>query len=169
MNRNEIWKYLEILNNKLYFHNVYAEIGVYGGAVMCLALNARESTHDIDAIFVPKYDVSKVINEITYEYNLYDGWFNDSVKGFISTNNDLVLFKQLSNLKIYMATPEYMFAMKVLSCRLDNRTEINDIKFLINHLGITSMRQAEFIIYKYYPQKRVLPKTFYFLEEILEV
>ena len=57
--------------------------------------------------------------------------------------------------------------MKVLSCRLDNVSEINDIKFLINYIGIISLEQAEQIVYEYYPANRVLPKTFYMLEELL--
>lgn len=57
--------------------------------------------------------------------------------------------------------------MKSLDCRTDNKNDIEDIKFLLEYLGITSVSQAEEVIYQYYPQKRLLPKTFYVLMEIL--
>jgi len=55
-----------------------------------------------------------------------------------------------------------MLAMKLLSCRLDNQSEISDIRFLLRYCNVSSVSQAETIIYKYYPKNRVLPKTFYF-------
>ena len=56
--------------------------------------------------------------------------------------------------------------MKALSCRTDNENDIHDMKFLISHMGIENVEQAKEIIYKYYPVNRILPKTYYTLEEI---
>lgn len=167
LSKQQLIELLHAINNRLKVKEIKGEVGLYGGAVMCVALNARLSTHDIDAIFNPKYDVRQAAKEVGLEYGLQDGWFNDAVKGFISAKNELLLFEQLSNLTIYVASPRYMFAMKVLSLRLDNENEINDIKFLIDFLELKSVVQAESIIYEFYPPNRVLPKTFYFLEEFL--
>ena len=97
---------------------------------------------------------------------MQDGWFNDAVKGFVSANNDMILFDRLSNLDTYVARPEYLFAMKAVSCRMDNEYELNDIKFLIKHIGITSVDQALAIISNYFPASRIKPKTQYMLMEI---
>lgn len=167
MNKDELWHCLNLLNDKLAIMGVYGEIGIYGGAVMCLVLNARDATEDIDAILNPKYDINKAVKLVAEELGISDNWLNDGVKGFVSENNDLILFNAMSNLNIYAASPKYMFAMKSLACRTDNKNDIEDIKFLLEYLGITSVSQAEEVIYQYYPQKRLLPKTFYVLMEIL--
>lgn len=167
MNRTELRQALITLNNRLAHYNISGEVGLYDGAVMCLALNAREGTHDIDAIFNPKMDILRIANEVGEELGLPAGWFNDGVKGFISKNNTMIPFQQMSNLSIYVASPEYMFAMKAVSCRLDVINEINDIKFLVKHLNITTLEQAERIIYNYYPKSRVQQKTIYMLMELL--
>ena len=70
MTFNEITKYLEELNYRLQLNKTRAELYLYGGAVMCLSLRAREATHDIDALFVPKADVQKLIRDIALEFEL---------------------------------------------------------------------------------------------------
>jgi hypothetical protein len=144
------------------------EIGVFGGAVMCIGLNAREMTHDIDAVFNPTKEMRQLIQEVAEENNLPKDWLNDGVKGFTSSNNDMFLFSQLSNLDIYMTRPKYLFAMKCLSCRMNNENELNDIKFLIKYLGITTVEQALSIIGEYYPSNQIKPKTQYMLMEIFQ-
>lgn len=169
MNRKQIKQALIMINEQLAYINTRAEIGIYGGAVMCLVLNAREGTHDIDAIFAPKDVMNIAINNVGKQLNLPNGWFNDAVKGFISSNNDMILFDRLSHLDIYVTRPEYLFAMKALSCRLDNENELNDIRFLVNYLGIVGIEQALKIISNYFPENRILPKTQYMLMEIFGV
>jgi hypothetical protein len=167
MNRDEMAYYLRILNEKLRQHNMRGEIGIFGGAVMCLGLNAREMTHDIDAVFKPKAEMRHLIAEIAEENGLSKDWLNDGVKGFTSTNNDMILFDRLSNIDIYMTRPEYLFSMKCLSCRTMDKNELNDIRFLVKYLNITSIEQAFDIIRNYYPDNMIKPKTQYMLMEIL--
>lgn len=169
MDREMLAQVLKCLNAKLDELGITGEIAIYGGAVMCLALNARGSTHDIDAIFHPKTDVAHAARLVGEELGLPEDWLNDGVKGFVSANEDLVFFDQQSNLHIYVASAQYMLAMKLLSCRLDNQSEISDIRFLLRYCNVSSVSQAETIIYKYYPKNRVLPKTFYFLMEEIGV
>jgi hypothetical protein len=166
MNKRELIEALQDLNNKMILHNIYGEIAMYGGAVMCLVLNARSNTKDIDAIFEPKMDILKLSEITARDLGLPLGWLNDGVKGFLSKNNNVVETFRLSNLKIYAATPEYMFAMKSASARLGNANEIKDIKFLIRLLNITDVGSALSIIDKYYPLDTLPQKTYYMLCEI---
>jgi hypothetical protein len=57
--------------------------------------------------------------------------------------------------------------MKLLSARITD-TDLGDAKFLMKKLRIKTCEQAYDILEKYYPVERVLPKTKYFIEEILE-
>lgn len=170
MNNEILLRNLHLLDDKLRENNMRGEIDMYEGTVMCLGLNARGSTHDIDAVFAPKSDIRKLIREIAYENNLPDDWINDSVKGFVSEKGEFFRYdeSEFTNLTVFMTTPEYLFAMKCLLSRLDyeSSTEINDIKFLIEYLQLESVEDAENLILKYYPANRYKPKTHYMLEEI---
>lgn len=172
MDRAAILQNLKLLDDKLRENDMEGEIDLYGGAVMCLGLNARRSTHDIDAIFHPKTDIRKLIEEVAYENNLPEDWMNDGVKGFVSPTGELERYDKFNftNLTVFMTSPEYLFAMKCLSARMDyeSDSEIDDIKFLISYLKITSIEDAENIILQYYPANRYKPKTHYMLLEIFD-
>ena len=51
MKAEEIKQYLAELNEELRAMDVKGEVCLYGGAVMCLAFNARRATKDVDAVF----------------------------------------------------------------------------------------------------------------------
>lgn len=166
MLKDEIIKYLNILNDKLQQRNVKGEICLYGGAVMCLVFEARPSTKDVDAIFHPAETIRQVASEISNEYELADDWLNDGVKGFL-VDHPKKVFLNLSNLIVMVADSEYMLAMKALSARIDG-TDSKDIEFLIKELEIQSAEDVFRIIDKYYPRRIIKPATQFFLEEIFD-
>lgn len=168
MTRNEIIRALHKLNAVLAKKGINGDIGLYGGAVMSLVYNSRDTTKDVDGIYLPKREMTQAITDVANSMNLEPDWFNDAVKGFISENNDLELFESLSNLNIYVASADYMFAMKCVSCRLDDVNELDDIKFLANYLGISNVTDAIEVIERFYPPNQILPKTQYMLEEIFD-
>jgi len=167
MNKEKMLMALQKLNDKLKENNQDGTATIFGGTVMCLVFNSRQQTHDIDGIFAPTTEMRHHIASVAQELDLPNDWFNDGVKGFVSQNNDVIEFKRYSNLIIYAATAEYMFAMKSLSARLDHNAEIGDLKFLIKMIGIKNKEQAFEIIEKFYPTSRILPKTAYLLEELI--
>ena len=164
MLREEIIKYLNILNEKLQQRNVKGEICLYGGAVMCLVFDARPSTKDVDAIFHPSEIIRQAAKEISNDYELADDWLNDGVKGFL-VDHPKKVFLNLSHLVVMVADSEYMLAMKSLSARIDG-TDSKDLEFLIKKLNIKSTEEVFKIIEKYYPRRIIRPATQFFLEEI---
>ncbi len=166
MLKEEIVKYLNILNEKLQRQNVKGEICLYGGAVMCLVFDARPSTKDVDAVFHPAEIIRQAAKEISNEYELVDDWLNDGVKGFLVDHTKKVFFN-LSHLVVMVADSEYMLAMKSLSARIDG-TDSQDIKFLIKKLNIKSIEEVFKIVDKYYPRRMIKPATQFFLEEIFD-
>lgn len=168
MDKNAIMENLAHLNEELKTRNVQGKIALVGGAVMCLVLKTRESTHDIDAIFEPKSIIYECIETTARKHNLPKNWLNDSVKGFMSQNAEFQPHVELSNLDILVATPEYMLAMKCLSSRAESESEMDDIKSLIQHLEINNYSAVEAVMLKYYPITRFQAKTKYIIQEVID-
>lgn len=164
MLRDEILKYLHLINQKLEKRNVKGEICLYGGAVMCLVYEARPSTKDVDGIFQPAEVIREAAKEIAADYDLPSDWLNDGVKGFLVEHSRKV-FLNLPHLVIMVADPEYLLAMKSLSARID-ATDGADIAFLIKALKIRSIEDVFGIIETYYPRRIIKPATQFFLEEL---
>jgi hypothetical protein len=168
LKRQEILDLFKDLNSKLKAAGEVGEVGIVGGAVMCLVFQARESTKDVDAIFSPASIIRKLAAEIGRERGLPPDWLNDAAKGFIVPNfiRDEVL--TLSHLRIWSPEPRYMLAMKCLSARWDS-SDRDDVIFLIHHLELKTAKDVFSIIESYYPKNKIPPKTQFFIEEVFEV
>jgi len=164
--KNQIKTYLKALEKKLSEMKVKGEICLYGGAMMCLAYNARPATKDVDAIFEPTKTIRQAAQEVAQDFKLDKDWLNDSVKGFVVKHGKKILFRW-PYLKVYHADPEYLLAMKALAARTD-ATDRKDIVFLTKKMKIKSAEEIFSVIEAYYPRKRIKPATQFFLEEIFE-
>lgn len=165
--KEQIEFYIEKLNEKLRERQVKGEIALYGGAVICLVFNARISTKDVDAVFKPTKIFREVAKEIAGEYELRPNWLNDAVKGWLSEYGKVSLFREYSNLRVFVAEPEYLLAMKSLASRADS-SDKDDIKLLIIKLELKSPEEVFDIIGKYYPQRIIKPVTQYLIQELFQ-
>lgn len=135
---------------------------------MCLAFAARPSTRDVDAYFVPTKVIRQAANRVTLEQGVDQGWLNDGVKAYLSPHGDYEPFLELSNLKVFCAIAEYLLAMKCMAMRLGEEfQDLDDVRYLLRNLGITSYDKALAVISKYYPLDKFPQKTLYVLEELL--
>jgi len=167
MEAEQIEFYLEKLSEALERRGVKGEIVLYGGAAMVLALKARPSTKDVDAVFVPKDLIYQAAREVEDQYGAPESWLNDAVKGFVSLRGKHDPYKELPNLRVFTATPEYLLAMKCLSLRIGRgSSDVEDVRFLIRHLGLSSARDVLDRIEKYYPRNQISPKTQFAVEEL---
>ena len=168
LDKGEIEKYFGILNDKLEKENIIGEVVLFGGSVMCFVFDSREQTKDIDAVYYPKEVINRIVHQIAIEYGLGENWFNDSVKGFLSSTPDLQKVKDYGNLVVYSPSAEYVFAMKCYACRiLDDKSDIDDIRFLLKYLKVKEYDTALKIIGKYYGIDRIPVKTKYVLEQLI--
>lgn len=139
-----------------------------GGAVMCLAYNARASTADVAALFKPTAAVRKAAARAAAKARLPEDWLNDAVKGYLSPVADFAPFLELDHLAIQIARPEYLLAMKCLAMRIGAEShDEEDVRFLLRLLEIRSYERALAVITRYYPIERFPQKTLYALEELL--
>lgn len=157
-----------LLNEELGQTHTDAELFLVGGAVMCLAYNARASTQDVDAVFRPPSEVRAAANRVAKRTKLPPDWLNDAVKGFISATGEFAPFLELEHLRVMVALPEYLLAMKCLSYRIGAEFhDEDDIRYLLRHLELRTYDHALAVILKYYPLERFPQKTLYALAELL--
>ncbi|MGH8680168.1 MAG: hypothetical protein ACREVP_01495, partial [Burkholderiales bacterium] len=72
------------------------------------------------------------------------------------------------HLRVMVAQPEYLLAMKCLSLRIGAEFhDEDDVRYLLRHLGIDHYEQAVSVITRFYPLERFPQKTLYALGELL--
>ncbi len=95
-------------------------------------------------------------------------WLNDGVKGFLSAHGDFAPFLELDHLRIMVAQPEYLLAMKCLAMRIGAEFhDEDDIRYLLRHLDIRDHEKAIAVISRYYPLEGFPQKALYALAELL--
>jgi hypothetical protein len=157
-----------LLNDELADQDVRGEVHVVGGAVMCLAFAARDATRDVDAFFRPAREVREAARRVAARADVPESWLNDSVKAYLSPRGEYVAFLELDHLRVFVAEPHYLLAMKCVAMRLGAEFhDLDDVRYLLRHLDITSVDDALAVVHRYFDDERILPKTRLALEELL--
>lgn len=167
LTKERITQLLEKLNELLAERGEMGEIGLVGGAVMCLVFNARAATKDVDAIFEPASIIRELAARIAASESIPPDWLNDAAKGFILPGFERQDVLILSNLRVWAPEPRYMLAMKCISARWDT-SDRDDMLFLIKLLKLKKPREVFEIIESYYPHDKIPPKTQFSIEELLQ-
>ena len=154
------------LDQELARRDVVGEVGLLGGAVMCLVFQTRESTKDVDALFAPTREIRTAARTVAQAFGVPDDWLNDAAKGFVVSAPPRIQVLDLPNLRVWAPTADYMLAMKCVSARFDTH-DGDDVAFLIRHLGLTTPDEVFERITRYYPHERVPPRTRFLVEELL--
>ena len=102
---HDIRRLLELLGEELATAGVEGEVYLVGGAVMCLAFDARPATRDVDAMFRPTREIREAAARVADRAGVPRGWLNDAVKGFLDERGDFDTFLELPNLRVFIARP----------------------------------------------------------------
>ncbi len=168
LTRVEIRNLLELLDAELAAVNAKGELYLVGGAVMCLVMNAREATRDVDAFFKPTTLIRQAAARVAAKANVPDTWLNDAVKGFLSPHGEFDSFLDLPHLRVFTAEPHYLLAMKCAAMRLGEEFhDLDDVRYLLRYLNIESAEEALAIVTRYFDKEQLQPKTRLALEELL--
>ncbi len=169
LTRQDIIQLFESLNDALRKDEINGELYLVGGAVMCLAFQSRPSTRGVDALFVPASEVRLAAGKVASEMDVDDNWLNDAVKAYLSPDGEFDLFLELDHLRVLVAQPEYLLAMKCLAMRIgEEYHDEDDIRYLLRYLNIESYDKAIEVISAYYPEAQFPQKSLYALEELLQ-
>lgn len=158
---------LAALNDELKAKGVKGEVGLCGGAVMCLVFKSRVATKDVDGVFEPTREIREACAKVAGRFDVPRNWLNDAAKGFFAADPPRVDVLSYSHLQVWAPTAEYMLAMKCVSARFDSYDK-DDVVFLIERLRLRSPQEVFAIIARYYPSERVPAKTRFLVEELLE-
>jgi hypothetical protein len=165
---HDIRRLLELLDGELAADGAKGEIYLVGGAVMCLALDARPATRDVDAFFKPTAVIRRAALRVAAKASVPETWLNDAVKAFLSPRGEFDSFLELSHLSVYIARPEYLLAMKCAAMRLGEEFhDLDDVRYLLRYLNITGVDETIELVTRYFDETQLLPKTRLVLEELL--
>ena len=168
LTKDRILSLLDALNEKLKADNVHGELTLYGGTVMALVFDSRNSTKDIDVAMEPRDTLKEYASVIAQEENLPFDWLNEAVRCYLFEGaEDRSVYLELSNLLIYAASPKYMLALKLRASRLDKASkDYEDIKFLLDYLDVKDVASALDIAHEYIPKNLIPVEARAILDEI---
>lgn len=169
LTRADIRRLLELLDAELAAQDVEGELYLVGGAVMCIVFDAREATNDVDALFKPTRLIREAAIRVAAKASVPDSWLNNAVKGYLSPRGEFDRFLELGNLKVFVAHPRYLLAMKCASMRLGEEFhDLDDVRYLLRYLNVSTAEEALAIVTDYFDESQLLPKTRLVLEELIE-
>ncbi len=168
LTKADILRLFELLDGELAEQDSLGELYVVGGAVMCLVLNARDATRNVDAFFKPTKTIREAAARVAARADVSSDWLNDAVKGFLSPRGDFVPYFERQHLRVYVAESHYLLAMKCAAMRLGEEFhDLDDVRYLLRHLDISSIDEALEIVCRYFEKDQLHPKTRLALEELL--
>jgi hypothetical protein len=178
--RQSLEQALRELGRRAHAEGKTIEIAIYGGSALILTYDWRIATRDVDAVFeADRQTVRRLAAEIADEIGWDRDWLNDGVKGFLSASDPDPDAKRLfatypsedqPGLRVEVANPRYLFAMKCRAMRIGGVAEssdVDDIRHLAREIGITTANEALNLVTEFYPNNVLEPKVRLGLEEIL--
>ena len=168
LSKADILHLFDLLNTDLSASDTHGEVYLVGGAVMCLALDARASTRDVHAWFKPAAAVRQSAARVAARAAVPADWLNDAVKAWLSVRGTFDPYLERSHLHVFVAQPTYLLAMKCVAMRLGEEFhDLDDVRFLLRYLNISTVSDALEIVVRYFDESQVPLKTRLALEELL--
>jgi len=165
LSREDIIGLLGELADELDAQGIHGDLFLVGGAAMALAYGTRRATSDLDAVFEPKQVIYEIARQVGDRHGLPADWLNDGVKGFPpGPDPDSTVLFDRPGLSVRIASPGYLFAMKVLAARVER--DEDDIQVLYRLCGFGSVEEALDHVQQIYPYQPIPPKAQYLLHEL---
>ncbi|WP_052745107.1 DUF6036 family nucleotidyltransferase [Micromonospora sp. HK10] len=155
------------LGDRLARRGVVADLYIFGGAAMALAYDARRATRDIDAVFQPHGIVLDEARAVADELGLPHWWLNEQASAYVAPGGDATAPRVFDHpgLRVAAASPEHLLAMKVLAAR---RRDAEDIRFLVDHLRLTSAEQVLALCAEIFPEEEVPGRARLVLDDVFD-
>ena len=171
MSREELEQALTRLGQLLRERQVTGEIAVFGGAAMIIGFHFNRRTQDIDAQITEGHgQVTQAAHEVARELSLPTTWLNEQATAYLSEHREFSFFRTYPSegeygLRVMMAQPRYLLAMKLLGLRTDR--DVPDVVHLARQLKLTTKEQLLSLLQRYYPDERVPAKRLARLDDVV--
>lgn len=122
---------------------ITVEIVVVGGAALALGYQARQSTHDVDALILsPQAEtVRAMARAVAVELGLAEDWLNDAAKGYVHGLSPLEELLTTPGIRVQMPSATQLLAMKLSAWRDD--VDIADARLLLKHLRARNVSKPD--------------------------
>jgi len=127
---------------------------------MVLAFNARERTKDVDAVFEPPQLIRELAIAVQEELQTACRLAQRRRQGLSRPCPEAARTRPAAVRESAVTAPpaEYLLAMKCMAARIASAAavggDVEDIRFLLRHLGLCSAEEALAIVARYYPESR---------------
>lgn len=158
--RETIVEALTEVGETLYRRRKIGDIAMFGGSAMILQFNLDFVTQDIDAIIQQEHgEVISAVHDVARRRGWPTGWLNEGVSVYLSAEHAgaMTLYGEFPNsdrvgLRVYVAKPEYLLAMKLRALRVGRR-DIDDVVTLARHLGVRTIEGLSRIVARNFPNE----------------
>ena len=90
------------------------------------------------------------------------------MKGYLSPRGEYDSYVELAHLRVFVAQPAYLLAMKCVAMRLGEEfSDLDDVRFLLRYLNVSTAEEAVTIVLRYFDQEHNPPKARVALAELL--
>lgn len=176
INRSDMRLLLSEIGQQLAAQGRIAEIAIYGGSALILQFDFRESSHDVD--YLPlrgsRWALKAAAASVGRKHNLPSGWFNDQiVQNKLSPRPVTLPYGDFPSenpgLRVFVASPQYIFAMKVFAMRSSLMAQdVEDIWNLWSELGLEDTDTAINLCTQFYPGRELPKRHKLILQDIAE-
>jgi predicted nucleotidyltransferase len=154
------------------------DLAIYGGSCLILVSNFRLSSEDVDAVALnDQAFVNEAARVIASRRQWPNDWLNDGVRTYLSpaAQDDVAheLFatypdEQRPGLRVYVPTPEYMLAMKLMAMRVEtgDQKDFEDIMNLMQVVGLKAKMEIIDFAAQFYPEARLSGKLRLALDDL---
>lgn len=159
------------------------DIAIYGGAALMLVSNFRIATRDVDAVADDEGQrvIERLASVIAARRRWPPDWLNDDVFPFLSHGVSGIEkhhqwlrsypCEQEPGLRVYVPSPEYILAMKLMAMRIDATVGSKDREDIINLMAIVGLKTPDetlALLTAFYPEAKVARKVVLGIDELFQ-
>ena len=164
LGRSDVERAFTEMGEILYRAKQVAEIAVFGGAAMLLRFEAVFRTGDVDARVESGDDgaVLDAARSVADRHGWLRSWSSQAITTFLSTETDTSLHASYpsearAGLRVYVARPDYLLAMKLRAMRVGSRDE-DDAGMLARASGTVTFDAMVALLERYFPREPPDPR-----------
>lgn len=160
------------------------DLAISGGSALMLVSNFRVATQDVDAVVDESSQewLAHLAEEMARARNWPRDWLNDGVRTYLSpqvcgVQEHHALLRaypseQEPGLRVFVPSPEYLLAMKLMAMRLDPAGEKSDVADILNLLAVVGLTTLEEVIdfaSSSYPEAKISARLHLGLRELWRI